>query len=88
MIKPELLKLPPRKKKRADINRLATGLWLRSLIKNENKSWSEVEEIISKIEENEPDMFGNDLNRNTPNSVSGPDLVYSAEKTLTEFFPI
>lgn len=86
IISPELQKLPARKKQRADIERLAIGLWLKE--QRNSNTWDEIEKKIDNFEISDPDFFGTEKTRITPNKVSGPDLIYSANETLAQFFPL
>jgi hypothetical protein len=87
-IQPQLKELPSKIKPAASIERLALGLWLRELKEFKKMNWDQIEKQIDSIEDNNPDFFGSDENRMTPDRAKGPDLIYSAKSALAEFYPL
>jgi len=87
-IEPELRKIPPRLKKAASVERLAIGLWLWKMRDKKEMSWEEIDDEINRLEKHDPDFFGNGENSFIPDKVKGPDLVYTAKMSLSDFYPL
>ena len=85
-IQPEIERLPRRIKENASLFRFSIGLWFIKL-QRLGKSWKDIDKLVSRIEDDDPNFFGKD-GKFTPNPIAkGSDFVYSAEKNLREFYP-